>query len=235
MTLLKIETVSKPPMEASKWLTCQLLIDEEELRSLFLELPSFRIFRTNKLLPLEQIELSHESFLSQYQTYIQTLRNGILPEEELYRDLFSSIFTVTSDLLYALPIGQSGYLVRVIKPVVQLQHHRLHYSKEEGKLRSKNFGPENITWGIQYSYPQLFKDADTEEVFKVRTDPNFPNTALFLGIQRWARNHTLPTPMIIQDKKNPQSFRLGKNCFSWINHHPQLHLNHLKVENLYGY
>lgn len=235
MTFLKIENTPKPAMQASKWLTCQLLIDEEELRALFLELPFFRIFRTNKPLSIEEIEISKESFLNQYQTYIHSLRNGILPEEELYRDLFSSVFTVTPDALYALLIAGQGYLARVIRPVVQLQHHRLHYSKEEGQLRSKNYGPENITWGIQYSYPQLFKDSVTEEVFKARIDPDFPNAPLFLGIQHWVRHHTLPTPMMIEGKKKVQSFRLGKKCFSWIHHHPQLLLNNLSIENVYGY
>ncbi len=40
--------------------------------------------------------------------------------------------------------------------------------------------------------------------------------------KQWVRDNTRATPFSVEGKKINATMRLGKNCFSWINHHPQL-------------
>ena len=99
---------------------------------------------------------------------------------------------------------------------MQLQPARLRYSKESEDFQIGVFG-EGISWGIQFSYPFLFQD-ENHEICKV--DESFPNTHLFLTLQRFIRKKTKATPFLIGEKRINVPVRLGLNCFSWINRHP---------------
>jgi hypothetical protein len=92
----------------------------------------------------------------------------------------------------------------------------------DGKFHSIAQGKETITWGLQFSYPQVFQDPKSKSFSKVTNTLEFPNTALFLAQQKWMRQNTLPTPLIVQGKKINLPVRLGKRCFSWIEKHPHL-------------
>lgn len=216
----------EPPIQVSKWLTCPILIDTDEMMSLFHALGPFYIYSTSGITKLGQGEISQTDFLNGYNHYISSLKNGIMPNEIESRLLFSTIFTTSTDTLYAVPIEPDQQLIRTSQPVIQLQPHRVSFSKIDGKFRSMTFGPDTISWGIQFSYPQLMQDMDK----KIRQiDSLFPNTELFHSLQKWVRHHTLPTPLVAGEKKTNVPIRLGKNCFIWINQHPQLKELGLKV------
>ncbi len=57
---------------------------------------------------------------------------------------------------------------------------------------------KSVTWGLQFSYPQLYQDPRTRQIFKVTDTPEFPNTALFSKLQKWIRSETLPTPFQVE-------------------------------------
>lgn len=209
-------------MQASKWLTCPALIDGDEMEALLNTLGAFQIYMTSCVTKRNLGRVDPQEFLSAYRTYIQTLQSGQLPDDTQYRHLFSSVFTVTPDALFAVLVGDTEQLVRVAQPIVQLQPHRMGYSTADGKFRSKTFGSDSITWGIQFSYPQLYKDSITHEIHEVDMAPQFPNTILFRTIQKWVRHHTIPTPFLVGDQHTNVPMRIGKNCLPWINRHPQL-------------
>lgn len=209
-------------MRASKWLSSQILIDAQEMSALMSFLEPFYIFVTSCPTVKGKEQLSHKEFLSVYQTYVQALQEGHIPDEMQYRHVFSTIWTVSQDLIYTVPMGEDQQIIRISKPVIQLQAHRMNFSAIDGKFRSMTFGPDSITWGIQFSYPQIFQDNETKENFDVNISDAFPNTQLFQNLQKWVRNNTSPTPIIINDKQINIPMRLGKQCFSWINKHPQL-------------
>jgi hypothetical protein len=217
-------------VQASKWLKCQLLVDVEELKSLFKELGQFSIYRTGCVIHAGQEKISKEAFLECYQDYIEALKAGQMPDESTYRFYFSSVFTKSEDHVYLAPVGDNQFLVRLVKPVLQLQSHRMDYSPVDGKFHSMLFGSETMAWGIQFSYPQIFQDSETLDVYNVIESPQFPNTQLFKTLKRWVRQHTIPTPFLIGEQQLNIPVRLGKECLAWINHHPQLASRGLKVK-----
>lgn len=229
-TNLRVSTPNaESSMQASKWLACPVLMDDEEMQALFNALPNFEIYLTSCVTKRDQGLISHQEFINIYGQYIAALKHGQMPDDAQFRYLFSSVFTVTSDALYSVLVDSDQHLIRVSQPTVQLQPHKMGYSKADGKFRSKTFGSDSITWGIQFSYPQLYKDHITQEIMEVGIDPNFPNTQLFRDIQRWVRYNTIPTPILVDDKRTNIPMRLGKNCLSWINRHPQLIQQGMKV------
>lgn len=225
---LRIAKNGETSLQASKWLDFQLLIDEQEMQNLFDELGDFEIFKVGCVCAFDEGQVSREDFLNSYRSYVESLKAGKLPDETTFRSHFSSVFTVYRDPIYQIPIAGNRRILRVNQPVVQLQVNQIAYSEADCKFRALVFGKESILWGLQFSYPQLFQDAN-KEVFKTLNDSRFLNTALFRKLQFWVRQYTIPTPFVVQGKVIHVPMRLGKQCLSWINRHPQLTQHHLEV------
>ncbi|KIC75069.1 hypothetical protein DB42_AQ00490 [Neochlamydia sp. EPS4] len=219
---------SPVPYQASKWLSLAMLIDEDEIQTLFQALGDFKIFSIGKVEKSGEGQISHEVFLANYTQYIQSLKSRRTYEMEYFRTFFTSVLTFSADHLYALSIGNDRQLIRIAKPVVQLQLHTLDYSVADNKFRSMVLGKDPVSWGLQFSYPQLYQDPQTHAVYKV--GEAYANTALFRLIQQWQRKYTVPTPFLIKNKLINVPMRLGKKCFSWINQHPQLENRGLQVQ-----
>lgn len=229
MTFPTVHDKSPEPIQASKWLTSQVLLDADEMEALFTFLQPSRLFCTSCLCSKEQAIVSTERFLASYANYANELKNGRLPNDADYRHVFACALTRSVEALFALSV-ESQFLIRVQRPVVQMQPHRLGYSQADQKFRSMTYGPESISWGIQFNYPQLFHDPITCEVHQVKANDFFPNTDLFQTLQRWVRNNTSPVPFIVENKLTNVPIRLGKQCFSWINNHPQLAAKRIRVK-----
>lgn len=221
-TQLRIGTGKELPLQASKWLDLQLLVDADEMKALLSSLDAFKIYRVGAVCGLNEGEIPVQTFIEQYRRYIECLKQGIVPEEKEYRPIFSSIFTLADDHVFQILVGADRRILRVEKPVLQLQVNQIAYSAADGKFRGMVFGKENILWGIHFSFPQLFQDAVTKDVFSVINDSRFPNAALYRQLQLWTRQNTLPTPFNVKGQRVNVPMRLGKACFSWINSHPHL-------------
>ncbi len=242
---LRIGSGAELPLQASKWLDLQLLIDVDEMRALFSALGDFEIFQVGMVCGIDEGIISKEKFLEAYGVYIECLKKGEIPEEKIYRPYFSSIFTTSRDHLFHIVIGNDRHIIRVEKPVLQLQANRISYSQADGKIRPMVFSKDSILWGLQFSYPQLFQDAATKEVFTISDIPKFPNTQLYRKLQLFVRQNTIPTPFQVGDDMGDRDedshvhghghvrinvpMRLGKQCLPWINAHPQLVSANMRV------
>lgn len=222
LSTLRIGNGTELPLQASKWLDQQLLIDCDEMRALLAALGDFEIFQVGMVCERDAGMLSKEQFLSGYEGYVDCLKQGIIPDEKIFRPFFSSVFTNSREHLFRILLENNRHIIRVEKPVLQLQVNRIAYSHADGKFRGMVFGKESILWGIQISYPQLFQDANTKEVFTVSDNGKFPNTSLFRKLQLYLRQHTIPTPFQVGSARVNVPMRLGKQCSSWINRHPHL-------------
>jgi len=219
---LRMSTTDEQPLQASKWLKAAALLDIGEMQNLFENLGSFTLFHCGSITPLNEGQLSNDEFLQHYQFYIETLKSGILPEPGSYQKWFSPVMTAATEALFAIPVSGDKQLIRIAKPVIQLQAHNLDFSPLDKKFRSMVFGADNIPWGIQFSFPQIYQDHTTKNIEQVRHSPDASNAALFQNLQKWMRQQTIPTPFIVEDTLYNVPMRLGKQCLAWINRHPQL-------------
>lgn len=220
---------NEPPMQASKWLQVQALLDGEEVKAFFNELGAFEIYKTGCVCNMDEGLVSKEEFISVYNRYIDALKAGGLPDEAEARSYFSTVFTSARDHLFRVLLPDHKQIIRVCKPVIQLQLHKMDYSPVDGKFRPMVFGMDSVFWGIQFSYPQLYQDLVTKEVQQVGENASFPNTQLFRLLQRWIRHNTVPTSFQVGHQKINVPMRLGRRCLDWINFHPQLKHKQLRV------
>ena len=227
MNLRKSTLQAEGQYQASKWISLQALLEVDEMAQLLTDLGEYYMAMVGQVCGISEGILSKEEFVAIYSTYIDQLKHGHLPDETVFRPAFSSVLTRDLDSLYAIELNESQHLIRVSRPCVQMQFHRMHYSEQDGKFRPMIFGTDSIIWGIQFSYPQIFQDNQTKEVFQGLE--RFPNTGLFRSLQRWLRQHTIPTPFLADGKEVNIPIRIGRGCLPWINQHPQLVQKGLQV------
>ena len=217
-------------LHVSKWNKCQVLLGIEEMEFLLHDLEPLFFFIASEPVEREKGQFDKKAFLGVYTSYIDALRNGCIPEEKELRRTFSSIMSATPDVLYALSLDKGRYLVKPIKPVIQLQAHHFFYSSLDGKFHPMVLSTESVTWGIQLSYPQMYQDPKTARMINVVDSKECPNTFLFTQLLKWLRKNTVPTPFLVEGKKKNVPMRIGKSCFAWIDRHPQLRMRRIEVD-----
>ncbi len=210
-------------LQVSKWLKYQVLLDVVEmealLKALTIDAP-LCIAIVSEVVSEQSGLVESSEFLKAYTSYVQALKKGEIPDQKESKRYFSAVFTSSLDSLYAMQVGPSKYLIKPIAPIIQLQAHHFFYSTLDLKFHPMVLSQESVTWGLQFSYPQIFQDPLKGTIAKV--GPECPNTALFEKLGRWMRNYTLPTPFVVNGKRTNSPIRLGKQCLSWIGRHPQL-------------
>lgn len=226
--------ISTPALEGafhtSKWLKHQLLIDENEMKDLLEAIGACYICHASGPVDKNAAFVSKEALLQRYCGYIKAIKESAPVDERELRRFFCNYLTYDLSALYALAVSGDRLLIKVAKPVVQMQFHHFFASQVDGKFHSMVMTEESVHWGVQFSYPQIFEDPKTHLFSKVNESAEFPNTTLFKNIIRWLRLHTVPTPFIFQGARTRVPFRLGKRCFSWVEKHPGLQKKGIVVE-----
>jgi len=225
---LRVGNPQELPLQASKWLQIQLLVDDKEMERLFEAFGDFQIYKAGVLCDAGEGLISKPDFLKLYSSYVEALKHGRLPDEALYRQYFSSVFTTDPHNLFQIEVAGNRRIIRVARPVLQLQMHKMSYSSVDGKFRAMVLGKDCILWGLQFSYPQLYQDAN-KEVHKALEEEQFPDSRLYRALQKWVRQESIPTPFEVGDQKINVPIRIGKNCLEWINRHPQLVSQNIRV------
>jgi hypothetical protein len=209
-------------LQVSKQLKFQVLLDISEMKTLFENLGAFYLCAVAEPTSLDKALIPQQEFLEQYAAYIDGLKRGKLVDEKPLRRFFSSAWTTDLGAVYAMLLPSDKCLVKPIKPLIQLQGHHFFYSHLDHLFHPMVFSRESVSWGIQFSYPQLCQHPRTSDILKVGMGEDFPNTPLFQKLSKWLRDHTLPTPFVMDGKRVNAPIRIGKQCLSWIGKHPQL-------------
>jgi hypothetical protein len=214
-------------LNVSKWLKVQVLLDDEEIRQLLSHLAPCALYNVSEV--VTEGAPAQDLFLDTYAQYIQALKSGkVLPDKDLRR-FFSAALSATPAAFYKMEVGPGRFLIKTIKPVLQMQLHQFLPSHLDGKFHPMVLSQESVSWGIQVSYPQICQDPQTNLFSKVIESEEFPNTHLFSKLTKWLRSQSVPTTFIWKGEKISVPIRLGKQCFSWINHHPQLQAKKIEV------
>lgn len=221
-TLRQSSLAKEGPLQVSMWLHAPVLLDHLEMEALFEAMGDFSITQIDRLVNKGEGFVSKENALKKYEEYVSLLKNGENPPEHFLKESFQVGWSISSELYYSIKVAGGRQIIKANLPIVLLQPHKIDYSAHDGQFRSMVMGAGSITWGVQFSYPQLFQDPKTMKVHKISRNEAFPNSEFYHRLQVWVRHHTLPTSFIVGSKKCTVSYRLGKNCFEWINNHPQL-------------
>lgn len=212
-------------MQATKWLKLPLFLSPEEIKALFESLGKIHIVPLSGVFRNGMEELSPSGYEALYRTYLEALYRGepASPDKKLI-----SAWTLDLDAIQVTPVA-SGVLVKPRLPVVQVQPYWLNYSTTDEKFHEMAFSRESLSWGLQFSFPQLFQEPAHLEILKVQ-EPDFPNAGLFKKIQRFSRAATVPTPFLLPNGSSlNHPCRIGKAFLDQASEMPQLSEKGLKL------
>lgn len=228
--------ISSPKVEGilqvSKWLKIQVLLGIEEMQELLSTLGSIHFVVVSEIVEAKEAVIAASSFQEKYTEYVDLLKQGHIPAAEDFRRYFSCAMSSPLDAFYAIAAGDEKYLIKPIRPVVQMQAHHFFYSDLDRKFHPMVLSEESISWGLQFSYPQLFQDPKTRQIIKVTDTPEFPNSALFSKLLKWMRSSTLPTPFEVNGERINSPIRIGKKSLAWIKNHPQLQKKGITISQI---
>jgi hypothetical protein len=232
LSSLRISTSEQEgPFHASKWLKHQMLISSGEMAGLFKSIGPCFICHASGPAACPDLFPAPEIILEAYRGYVDTIKASATLDEKRLRRLFCNYLTYDLRSIYGVKVSEDRMILKPILPVVQMQLHHFFPSKIDGKFHSMVMAQDSVHWGIQLSYPQIFEDPKTHQFFKVTESDQFPNTILFKKVIQWIRSHAVPTPMVFQGVRTRVPFRIGKECFSFVNKHPQLKVHDIVVED----
>lgn len=234
MNLIRVFPKETPSFLASKWLHLDLLIDVDEMKDLLASIMqrvgNLFLFSSQGVQPQGQNTLQIEQFLLIWEKYTGELRSGQIPKDSEYRFFFTAIVTCLAEAVRAIDLPQGKEIITPYEPIVQMQLHRFIYSKTDHTFRSMIFGAESISWGIRLSYPQIFQYPQTRAIEDALDEKRFPNSSIFSCIRQWIREHTMPTPFVVDGKRTNVPIRIGKGCLDWINTHQELVKKNIQVQ-----
>lgn len=216
-------------LQVSKWIKVQILLDAEEMRALMHVLAPFFLVVVSEPVKADEMVVSTSAFLDKYAEYANALKQGQIPAATDYRRLFSCALATTLQSFYAIAAGGEKLLAKPSSPVLQMQAHHFFYSHLDGKFHPMVLSADSISWGVQFSYPQLCQDPKTHRILKIVDSEQFPNTGLFTKLMKWMRSFTLPTPFEVQGKRTNSPIRIGKKSLAWIKNHPQLQQKGIQI------
>ncbi|MBI3236582.1 MAG: hypothetical protein HYZ48_02595 [Chlamydiales bacterium] len=219
-------------LQVAKQLKFQVLLDPLEMEDLLNALDPLYIYVAGQKVELDAACILKGDFLSAYNRYAQELKEGKVPEVKILQKFFSSIWSADPHAVYAMPVPGSQYLIKQVSPVIQLQAHSVFYSDLDGEFHPMVLSQESITWGIQFSYPQIFQDPKTQSIEKVSSTSL--NSHLFTKLKRWLREFTCAMPFCVENKRVNAPIRIGKKALEWIDFHPQLVQKGIRAWNLIG-
>lgn len=196
-------------LEVSRWISFGIIVSPDEMRQLFSKLSPSNLVQVGSVCKEDEALLSEEAFLSAYETYIDSYKKGAAVPFRLAPAITRSISSH-----YLMQVRPEQFLVKGTLPSIQVQHHQFSFSKD-GRLLPMALDKDAISWGAQFSYPQIFRDPKTGQIHQTQKMP-LENTALFSIIRRFVRDHTAPLKLLIDGKKKAFPIRISPNVLSWI-------------------
>ncbi len=214
----------------AKWISFELLLHPEEMKDLLESFSGTLAFSLRKTAPLAEQRISFSSLLQDYKKYVLYLMNGEIPPVEfLQNGNLYPVFTEDPMTLSYYPYKESGN-IKMQKPSMPAKPVCLHFSPRDLSVRPVARNPEDILWGLQFSFPYLYQDSQTKKIETFRPS-SYPNHSLPKRMRSFIRERTVPTTFLYQSQKLTSSFRLGKKYLPYISKHPQLKRYSLSVHD----
>jgi hypothetical protein len=188
-----------PLFQASKWLKLPLLLSVAEMKGLLAFLPEWIVPLSGVIEEGKEI-ISRDTFLSLYADYVAQIDAGI--KRPTIDKHLTCAFTDDLNNLRAATVP-GGLLIRIVRPVLQVQPYMIHYSATSEKFIDTTHSQNSFAWGLAFSTPQLFQNPYTKDIEKI-ADPAYKS------LQKWSRANTIPTPFLVDGKLINFPSRIGK-------------------------
>lgn len=201
---------------ASKWIAFQMLLTRNELEDLFNEI-SAQVFCCIAKVDEEKNLLYHkESYLSLYTSYLEALKSQ---NKFLIKQLLISLnvaLAYDESSLYKVLAPNNKCLIKIKKPCIQVKPFNFVYHFGLEKFLTNIKSEEAIYFGLEFSFPQIFQDPQSQEIQSLFKNNLSLSETYFNKIRLFVREKTKPAKFLISDKRKVATFRIGKTCAGFV-------------------
>jgi hypothetical protein len=205
-------------MNCSRWLRHAVLLDLSELKDLLKSLGECFFLPGTGLVSEDNWSVSKENILENYREYLSWINSKeIMPSPELKR-FFTLMLSPGVEEFYAVKAG-GRYLLKAKLPVIQVQLYHCFISRFDKQIHPMALSKDSFSFGLQFSYPQVYEDPKTHLFSKVLLEKQFASSALFKKLVQWVRKNTKPVLLTIQESQVNAPFRMGKKSQDLVDAH----------------
>ena len=201
----------KPNYQASRWLKVRLLLSIEAMQELVDHLEPVCFIQAASVMQTLDPLVPKKEFLAAYAEYMHHLEKDD-PQSAAFAGrspLFKLTLCASPNLATTYEVKLGSFLTRLLEPGVQLRPCLVDFSSLSKQFSYSALGLHSISWGLEFSYPQLIQKHG-EEVANGLKEP-FVNGILFKKIQKWARRHTRLAAFTFEGEKIISELRIGPN------------------------
>ncbi len=204
----KIKGAPKSVLQASKWLEIPMLLTPDDFLKMLVFLEGTILSPLGNLVNENELCIDPLELSKVYANVCQLAFENKLISRDLIKKLSLRIICKKENLI-ACELAQGRFIVHEQVPAIKMQALFLNYSKEENKIRSRVLGANQIFWGVELSFPQIYQDPLT---FKMKDSWNITEESkLFKSLQKWAREHTKPSKFQFDKVSQSTAFRRSKS------------------------
>ena len=169
-------------LQASRFISHSVLLSIEDLDQI-LTLLGCQVCNISKV--VEKIDYKDE-LLSSYRDYVADFEKGdvFLPN---YRANLACALTCELSCLNVQNLNDNRLIIRPILPIIQVGLFTFGISSE-GKLLSGALGASTRSYGLQFSFPALFRDPITGKNGNALKEGI--NAPMWKTLTKWIRNET---------------------------------------------
>jgi hypothetical protein len=204
--------------QASKWLKYFVLCSGSELCKLMQKFDPLWIY------PLAGFSggrlVAPSLYVDELERWPKEIIQSKGPDSARLRTFFPAALVDDPSALWLQEVSQ-GHLVKIRKPVLQMQIHHFIYSHLTHAIYPMAMGQQAIFWGLLLTYPQVYQVKGA--IYESFQDPRSRTRAWLTDLRAWMRRETVLAPLVVPTQ-GPlcHTLRLGKECLGWIHKHPGL-------------
>ncbi len=211
MTLpFKVSSIEKEGlMHCSKWLRHAVLFTLEEWND-FSSAIGNPMFVVTTVVDKSSWQVSASEFKDKYLSYLEHVKQEASLPSPAMRRFFTLMISPSIDDFYAVEVGGGRFIIKPRLPVIQMQMYHAFISDLDRQIHPMVLHPQSFSFGLQFSYPQIYEDPVSHTFSKVLLDSQFPSSDVFKKMVQWFRANTKPVSILLDGKTLHAPFRQGK-------------------------
>ncbi len=207
----KVSSVEEEGLiHCSKWLRHAVLFTLEEWED-FITAIGNPMFVVAAVVDRSSWKVSPTEFKDKYLLYLEHVRKETTLPSPAMRRFFNLMISPSVDDFYAVGVGADRFIIKPKLPIIQMQMYHAFISDLDRQIHPMVLHPKSFSFGMQFSYPQIYEDPVSHTFSKVLLDSQFPSSDVFKKMVQWFRTNTKPVSILLDGKTLHAPFRQGKS------------------------
>lgn len=197
-----------------------MLLDPSTLEQIFSHLSPVYFVNLSVTNSEQELLFSKERVLAFYSDYIEQIKAGKEVDHLAVKKKLSLHMTKEPSSCYKMGLdGRDVYFVKEREPGIRVMLHQFAWDLENKETHSNVHGKGGISWGLEFSYPQIFGSSLGGDVIYLAKEKQRANTLLFTELKRLVRRFSKPVAFLLDGQRVQTTLRIDDGAKAWVGAH----------------